>query len=614
MRNNFNPWLLAASVVVAGAATLGAFNTPANAITSVEELTDVNSSSWAYEALTDLVEKYDVLEGYPNKTYKGKQFTTRYEMAAALDALIKAVGRDLARLGAEKANKADLETLAALQEEFKTELAAHRARLDALESRATSIEEKNAEQDDRLDLLEKTQIHGDFSIGALHDWTANGAGTGGGLFGGGARRDALSTIGRVRVGINVPVYEGTEDGKMGDGNVVARLVAGWGRNISDGGQISGYSQLAAGQDFVGGLANGVGIGSGASNNFFVSSLSTRLNTYVDLAYYKQHFKAGIPILTDLTPGDNNEDGLHDLTADMYTGILGWRYHFAKSPYRGDELNQFQNMSLVTNPGMLLAQLQAPGVVMDWHKGLGEHNSLDVTAGVFAPNKGNAFSLLGVTEQLAWNYDTHWFGDKYTKPGTLYAGAYHALTTLGNAGSLGSPGVNQAGVALPAVGDSSLTGIYAGWNQELYRGMGLSADYAYNMGNVGINAGLAKFANAGGGLNSTGIGVLGGVAVPIRQAATAVLTVPLTVFDKDLTKRARDVFGVGYAWIKPQRFAGDGGNVLYDSAAEHVVEGFYRFALTDNISVIPSVQVIFNRLGDGNNDITTAAGLRASYVF
>src|SRR4051812_40869371 len=111
-RRTVAPWLLAASVFLTGATTLLGSVTPANAITSVEELRDVDSSHWAYSALADLVEKYDVIEGYPDYTFKGKRAATRWELAAALNAVMKAVGRDIARLGAEKANKSDLATLA----------------------------------------------------------------------------------------------------------------------------------------------------------------------------------------------------------------------------------------------------------------------------------------------------------------------------------------------------------------------------------------------------------------------------------------------------------------------------------------------------------------------
>ena len=605
-----NPWLLAAGVVVATAATLGSLN-PAMAITSVEELKDAKSSSWAYEALRDLVEKYDVIEGYPDYTFKGNKAPTRYEMAAALDALIKSVGRDLARLGAEKANKADLEALAALQDEFKDELAAVRGRVDALEARATSIEEKNAEQDSRLDLLEKTQIHGDFSFGALADIGANGT-SGGGSHNG--IKDGITAIGRLRLGVNVPVYEGSEDGKIGEGDVVARLTAAFGRWAPQGAEtgganytpISGYSSIAGGTSFY-----NTGIfGGGVSHINAADGGNTRPNVYVDLAYYKQHFKSGIPILTDLFPGTDvlPNDGLHETTADLYLGLTDWRYLFNRSPYRGDELNQYQNSSLVNNPA-LLNNFVAPGVAMKWNQGLGQHYSADLTGGVWALNNADALSATAVTGEVGLNYDTSFLGASMTKPGRIYGGVNYTFfagnSTLATVtGSISG----RNGAAYPLSNHESVTGFYAGINQELYRGIGLSGDYAYNT-NGSNNAILASLRNGSGALSNL---MNNGRVVGIRQAATGVLTIPMTVFDKDLAKRAKDAFGVGYAWIDPLDYSG--GQSGFNSKSEQVVEAFYRMQLTDSISLVPSAQLILNPYGVGANDTYWVFGLRANYVF
>ena len=44
---------------------------------------DVPMNHWAYDAIGQLAAR-GVLSGYPDGTYKGKQPTTRYEMASAL--------------------------------------------------------------------------------------------------------------------------------------------------------------------------------------------------------------------------------------------------------------------------------------------------------------------------------------------------------------------------------------------------------------------------------------------------------------------------------------------------------------------------------------------------
>ncbi|NER79204.1 MAG: S-layer homology domain-containing protein [Leptolyngbya sp. SIO1D8] len=40
-------------------------------ITSVDELTDVLPTDWAYTALQNLVNQYGCIEGYPNRTFRG---------------------------------------------------------------------------------------------------------------------------------------------------------------------------------------------------------------------------------------------------------------------------------------------------------------------------------------------------------------------------------------------------------------------------------------------------------------------------------------------------------------------------------------------------------------
>ena len=49
-----------------------------NQVTSVGQFSDVQPTDWAYQALSNLIEKYGCVAGYPNGTYKGGQAMTRF--------------------------------------------------------------------------------------------------------------------------------------------------------------------------------------------------------------------------------------------------------------------------------------------------------------------------------------------------------------------------------------------------------------------------------------------------------------------------------------------------------------------------------------------------------
>jgi len=107
-------------------------------VTSVSQLSDVQPTDWAFQALQSLVERYGCIAGYPDGTYRGNNFMTRYEFAAGvnacLDQIVALIG------GGDTIDPADLATIRRLQEEFAAELAALRGRVDGLESRVAELE------------------------------------------------------------------------------------------------------------------------------------------------------------------------------------------------------------------------------------------------------------------------------------------------------------------------------------------------------------------------------------------------------------------------------------------------------------------------------------------
>lgn len=109
-------------------------------VTSVSQLSDVQPTDWAFQALQSLVERYGCIAGYPNQTYRGNRALTRYEFAAGLNACLDRVNELIATATADLVTRDDLATLQKLQEEFSAELATLRGRVDAVEARTAQLE------------------------------------------------------------------------------------------------------------------------------------------------------------------------------------------------------------------------------------------------------------------------------------------------------------------------------------------------------------------------------------------------------------------------------------------------------------------------------------------
>ncbi|MBD2215343.1 iron uptake porin [Calothrix sp. FACHB-156] len=109
-------------------------------VTSVSQLSDVQPTDWAFQALQSLVERYGCIAGYPNGTFRGNRALTRYEFAAGLNACLNRVNELIATSTAELVTKEDLATLQRLQENFSAELATLRGRVDALEAKTAELE------------------------------------------------------------------------------------------------------------------------------------------------------------------------------------------------------------------------------------------------------------------------------------------------------------------------------------------------------------------------------------------------------------------------------------------------------------------------------------------
>jgi len=96
-------------------------------VTSISQFSDVKPTDWAYQALSNLIERYGCVAGYPNGTFKGGQAMTRFEAAALLNACLDRVTEVT-------------DELKRLMKEFQKELAILKGRVDGLDARVGELE------------------------------------------------------------------------------------------------------------------------------------------------------------------------------------------------------------------------------------------------------------------------------------------------------------------------------------------------------------------------------------------------------------------------------------------------------------------------------------------
>lgn len=96
-------------------------------VTSISQFSDVRPTDWAYQALSNLVERYGCVAGYPDGAYRGGRALSRFEAAALLNACLDRVTEVT-------------DELKRLMAEFERELAVLKGRVDGLEAKAGELE------------------------------------------------------------------------------------------------------------------------------------------------------------------------------------------------------------------------------------------------------------------------------------------------------------------------------------------------------------------------------------------------------------------------------------------------------------------------------------------
>ena len=132
------------------AAAVAATAAPAMAqVTSVSQLSDVQPTQWSYQAITNLVERYGCVAGYPNGTFQPGQPATRAELAALTNACLDNITQFY--------TEADAKLAAALRAEYAS-----------LNDRVTAMQVADAQKDQEVGnylglgvLLNKQGVDGD---------------------------------------------------------------------------------------------------------------------------------------------------------------------------------------------------------------------------------------------------------------------------------------------------------------------------------------------------------------------------------------------------------------------------------------------------------------------
>ena len=135
------------------ATTLGRNETLVTQTNPIEQLQDIKPTDWSYQALKNLIERYDCIQGFPkqtaqtggeastdlsSQTYKGEQIVSRAEFAAGLNACLNKIENIIAN--SQDVPQRDVDTLLRLMQEFQSDLAILQGRIDGSQARLQDLE------------------------------------------------------------------------------------------------------------------------------------------------------------------------------------------------------------------------------------------------------------------------------------------------------------------------------------------------------------------------------------------------------------------------------------------------------------------------------------------
>lgn len=531
-------------------------------VTSVSQLRDVSPTDWAFEALRSLVERYGCIVGYPDRTFRGNRALSRYEFAAGLNACMQQMERLIA--ASETVMKEDIEKLKRLMAEFESELAALGARVDNLEGRVAFLEDHQ--------FSTTTKLKGEVIMALTQNFEGN---------------NQAILADRVRLALNTSF--------TGEDNLVTRLSAG-----------------------NAGAFNATG-----TSKFRTPGLPVQnVNTNGPSATLNQTF--------NLYPGENNDVQVDWLAyyapiklgekSEIKTYIAAWGgihsdYAPTLNPFFEDydggngALSPFASESPIYRIGGgsgvafsyrlgFLESLLGPSTATISYLAGGSPNSPQQGEGVF----NGDYSVLG---QLNFNIsDT-------IALGFTYVNGFHKSDSPVFGGGAGS-GFGIVGTQLANQSNSQLDGLLAnnfGAGTTVNQKDKISNSYGTQFAwRVSDGVSLSAFFNY---TNLTRIGrgnddiwsYGGGVAFPdlFKEGSVLGIFAGVQPYNGSPTYFINDAAGNTYRT-----------RVSLETIPIHV-EAFYRYQLTDNISLTPGV-IWLNSSNQGDNDDQVIGTLRTTFTF
>ncbi|HEY9695434.1 MAG TPA: iron uptake porin [Oculatellaceae cyanobacterium] len=108
-------------------------------INSVSELSDVQPTDWAYQALRSLIERYQCISVPRDGRFRGNEALTRYEFASGLNSCLDKITQLIGVAKPDSVPQQDLATIKKLQDDFAAELRTLTTRIDSLEARTAEL-------------------------------------------------------------------------------------------------------------------------------------------------------------------------------------------------------------------------------------------------------------------------------------------------------------------------------------------------------------------------------------------------------------------------------------------------------------------------------------------